>query len=329
MFVANEAIAATVSAAEAFDVSVVVPLHNKARFIIRTLDTVLDQSLPPREVIIVDDGSTDGGAETVAARFGSAIKLVRQANTGPGPARNRGMAEARGAWIALIDGDDRWRPDHLATLAGVARAFPTADVLATGYRRVAADRAEHNATPSFRAAAAEVRLLDLFATPTAQSPLCSSAIALRRGIEAGGNGFGAFWPGEDFEYWARLALDHDIAFTTHVTTTYLQETDGLMEQHERAGGGGGELQGIFATLDAALVNPAYAARHPAICAYRIALLRQNMRQALFRCAPRDARRFAAELRARGATPDVLANFLSRCPTAMLRAGKRIRAVIAR
>lgn len=276
-----------------FDVSVVIPLHNKARFIAATMATVLEQSLKPCAIIVVDDGSTDCGVEFVeevaSCNPGAGIRLVRQPNAGPGPARNRGIAEARSEWVALLDGDDLWRPDHLKTLAEVAHKCPQADVLATGFR--VAETAEEAVLSS--RTCLTVHLLDLFATPPDQSPLWTSCVAIRRNVVKQSGGFGAFWPGEDFELWARLALQHDIACTDHVTATYVQNTGGLMEKHIQAGGGGAKLQPIFVTLDAALADARYVARRPAVLSYRGALLKQVVRQALFRGEPKDARNIIA------------------------------------
>ena len=102
-----------------FPVSVVIPLFNKAPYIRATLRSVLAQTLPPDEILIVDDGSTDGSVAAIADLIGGKVRLVTQPNAGPGPARNRGAAEARGEWVALTDGDDLWAPEHLHTLASV------------------------------------------------------------------------------------------------------------------------------------------------------------------------------------------------------------------
>ncbi len=96
-------------------VSVVIPLFNKADFIGRALSSTLNQSHPPLEVIVVDDGSTDAGPEIVRGFKLDSVRLLKQPNSGPGPARNRGMREARGKYIAFLDADDEWSPDLLKT----------------------------------------------------------------------------------------------------------------------------------------------------------------------------------------------------------------------
>jgi glycosyltransferase involved in cell wall biosynthesis len=93
-------------------VSVVIPAYNAAKFIRRTIDSVLAQSFTNYELIVVDDGSTDETGRVVQS-YGSKVRYVRQANAGDGPARSAGIAAARGAWIAFLDHDDEWLPDKL------------------------------------------------------------------------------------------------------------------------------------------------------------------------------------------------------------------------
>ena len=88
------------------DISVVIPLYNKEKEIACTLRSVLAQTSQPLEIIVVDDGSTDGGAEVVRAIGSPLVRLVRQSNAGVCAARNRGIAESTGEYIALLDADD-------------------------------------------------------------------------------------------------------------------------------------------------------------------------------------------------------------------------------
>jgi glycosyltransferase involved in cell wall biosynthesis len=94
-------------------VSVVIPLYNKGKYIERTLSSVLAQTHPPLEIIVVDDGSTDDGTQKVLKINNPKINLLRQENKGPGAARNAGLAIARGKYISFLDADDEWLPSFL------------------------------------------------------------------------------------------------------------------------------------------------------------------------------------------------------------------------
>lgn len=93
-------------------VSVVIPCYNAAPFLRETLDSVLKQTCPALEVIVVDDGSTDDSG-AIACLYGPPVRVIRQENQGESVARNRGMDEAQGEWVALLDADDRWLPHKL------------------------------------------------------------------------------------------------------------------------------------------------------------------------------------------------------------------------
>ena len=95
-----------------FDVAVVIPVRDGGAHLGAALSSALDQDLPPLEILVVDDGSTDGSAGVARAR-GPRVRVVSQPPLGPGAARNRGVAEAAAPWIAFLDADDRWLPSKL------------------------------------------------------------------------------------------------------------------------------------------------------------------------------------------------------------------------
>ena len=97
-------------------VSVVIPLYNKQRTIARAVASLRIQSLQAFEVVIVDDGSTDTSWEQLelcGATTDPRFRCVRQANAGPGAARNAGARLAHGKYLAFLDADDEWLPEHL------------------------------------------------------------------------------------------------------------------------------------------------------------------------------------------------------------------------
>jgi glycosyltransferase involved in cell wall biosynthesis len=103
-------------------VSVVIPCYNYARFLGEAIESVLAQTYPHFEIVVVDDGSTDGSFET-AARF-SKVRLIRQENQGLSAARNTGLRESRGSFLVFLDADDRLLPDALETGVHFLRARP-------------------------------------------------------------------------------------------------------------------------------------------------------------------------------------------------------------
>jgi glycosyltransferase involved in cell wall biosynthesis len=113
--------------------SVVIPLYNKGHTIIDTLQSVLAQDFRDFEVVIVDDGSTDDGAEKVGRCFDDRrIRLIHQENSGEGAARNHGIDVARYDWIAFLDADDIWLPGYLSEIYGAIHEFPEAGMFCAG-----------------------------------------------------------------------------------------------------------------------------------------------------------------------------------------------------
>lgn len=113
------------------DVTVVVPLYNGAQWIEATLDSIARQTHAPTQVIVVDDGSSDGGAELVR-RHPVGATLLAQPNSGVAVARNRGLAHATGDWIVFLDQDDLWHPDHLRRALDWLAAHPGEQILVVG-----------------------------------------------------------------------------------------------------------------------------------------------------------------------------------------------------
>jgi GT2 family glycosyltransferase len=120
------------STAAAPRVSVVIPSWNGRRWIGATIDSVLRQTLPAHEVIVVDDGSIDGTAEYLQGAYPS-VQVVRQANAGVSAARNRGVACATGEWVAFLDADDIWLPDKLQQQWALLLQQPEAELVCSGW----------------------------------------------------------------------------------------------------------------------------------------------------------------------------------------------------
>lgn len=104
-------------------VSVVIPTYNRAHFIGEALASVMAQTRPVHEIIVVDDGSTDG-TRAVVENFPGPVRYVPQPNSGPSVARNRGVKEAKGDLVAFLDSDDLWVPEKIAIQVGFMEANP-------------------------------------------------------------------------------------------------------------------------------------------------------------------------------------------------------------
>lgn len=187
--------------------SVVIPLYNKVAYVQSAVRSVLAQSLPPLEVIVVDDGSTDGSAEAVLAIADPRVRLVRQPNGGVSRARNHGISLARGDWVALLDADDWYHPEMLAALAHAHATCPDAAMLTAGFRTIGhqfgADPDSWPVTESFY----EVELIeDLRLRWMKTAPFCSSSVALRADLLQSMQpcfAEGESW-GEDLDLWFRV-----------------------------------------------------------------------------------------------------------------------------
>lgn len=106
-------------------ISVVIPLYNKAHTIVSTLESVTNQTYSDFEVIIVNDGSTDNSVEVIQRHFSDTrFKIINQENGGVSVARNRGVDEATGEYVAFLDGDDAWHPEYLAIMTKLIQKYP-------------------------------------------------------------------------------------------------------------------------------------------------------------------------------------------------------------
>jgi glycosyltransferase involved in cell wall biosynthesis len=122
-------------------VSAIIPVFNRRGLLPRAINSALAQTVPVDEIIVVDDGSTDGSAE-VAARYGNRVRVVQQANSGVAGARHRGIQEACGEWIAFLDSDDEWLPDRNAELLKAAQQVPADVAWIFGALRIVTDSGE-------------------------------------------------------------------------------------------------------------------------------------------------------------------------------------------
>jgi glycosyltransferase involved in cell wall biosynthesis len=129
------------------DVSVVIPTYNRRSVVGQAVASALAQTRPPREVIVVDDGSVDGTLDELDRRFGHVanpeVRLIPRPHVNQAAARNTGLAAARGELVAFLDSDDIWYPDYLATQVAVLAGRPDADMVICNGRRQEQDGSWH------------------------------------------------------------------------------------------------------------------------------------------------------------------------------------------
>ena len=123
--------------------SVVIPLYNKALFVAKGIRSVLEQSHQNFELIVIDDGSTDGSADVVREFRDDRIRLVSQTNQGVSAARNRGIHEAKYDLIAFLDADDWWSVDYLLEMSRLVEAHPDLSLFCAPYAHVVGGRVKH------------------------------------------------------------------------------------------------------------------------------------------------------------------------------------------
>lgn len=118
-------------------ITVAIPLYNKEKHIQRALDSVLSQSFEDFEIVVVDDASKDNGGNLVRAYTDPRIRLFKRSEPGPGgyAARNLAIDSANGQWIAFLDADDEWEPDHLARFITALAQYPSMRLYASAYRK--------------------------------------------------------------------------------------------------------------------------------------------------------------------------------------------------
>lgn len=205
--------------------SVIIPLYNKAPYIEKALRSVLAQSFKDYEIVVVDDGSTDGSgeiAETVLSQSSSKYNIIYQPNAGVSTARNNGVSASHGDYICFLDADDWWAPIFLERMEWLIKEYPEAGIYGTNYYYVKNGRQRVCVTT------AETGYIDyckVYAEKL-QMPLTSISTALTRRVF---DEFGGFRPvlklGEDFDLWIRIALKYKVAFLNEPLAFYFQNSD--------------------------------------------------------------------------------------------------------
>jgi len=204
---------------------VVIPLYNKAPYIKRAINSVLNQTIQDFEIIVVNDGSTDNGQEVVEGIQDPRIRLINQPNQGVSVARNRGIEEAHYPFIAFLDADDEWKPEFLAHIQRLYNNFSDCGAYATSYEII--DPKNKVSYPDLNNIPPEpwIGIIpNLFQLMQHNSPFCTSSIAIPRDVLLLLNGFPeGIQQGEDRILWTRLGIKYPVAFSPSPQAIYHRE----------------------------------------------------------------------------------------------------------
>lgn len=204
---------------------VVVPVFNSEATLERALRSVLAQTYTSFDLYVVIDGATDRSMEFArcALRGHSRARIVEQANSGVAAARNRGAAEGSNQYIAFLDADDEWLPNHLATLASLIRSTRSEGLFATAYRHDRPGKEPLNVV--CRGPRVQHEFPYFSASLSNAPPICIIGVAISRScFEAvGGLSVPPDNPhqcGEDLEFLMRVACNYPVAYVAEVTSVY-------------------------------------------------------------------------------------------------------------
>jgi len=198
--------------------SIVVPLYNKASEIARCLRSALSQTATNFELIVIDDGSTDGGDSVVQSFQDLRLRFLQQENRGLAQTRNKGIQAARSSIIVFLDADDEWLPNHLDEIARLVRLHPEAGVFATGFwlDRGRGWRRSVCLAQSFMKPDTAL-IADYFSIPDGK--ILPSASAVRKEALLTTGGYRAIF-GEDVDLLLRMAAMFPIAYTSKPTAVW-------------------------------------------------------------------------------------------------------------
>lgn len=203
-------------------ISVIIPLYNKRESIARTIASVVAQSLVPHEIIVMNDGSTDGSEEIVRelAASNPKIKLLHQPNAGVSVARNRAIEAAEGEYVALLDGDDVWQEGYIAEICRLIEHYPDCGAYATGFYIVDGEQRVKGDTPQMEGP------IDFFAEAQRHYVLIPSATTLNRNLTLQLGGFPeGMRMGEDQYLWTLIARTAKVCISPEPLIEYSRSAE--------------------------------------------------------------------------------------------------------
>jgi glycosyltransferase involved in cell wall biosynthesis len=204
----------------ALRVSAVIPTYNSAKYIRDAVESVLAQTYPVYEVLVVDDGSTDG-TEELFKGYGNRIRYIRQANAGPPVARNTGLAQAAGDWIALLDSDDLWTPQKIERQVAYLESHPACGLVYTDMKTFDDSGIIEESVKISR----NLRLPsgNIFPQMFAETLFQTSAVLIRKSCIDRVGGFDTeLRMGDDYELFLRISRHYELGYVDEPLVLYRQ-----------------------------------------------------------------------------------------------------------
>jgi cellulose synthase/poly-beta-1,6-N-acetylglucosamine synthase-like glycosyltransferase len=207
-------------------VSVIIPAYRAAGVIGRAVDSLLAQTRPPDEILIIDDGSPDDVAAALEP-YGQRVRLLRQPNGGASSARNRGLDEATGEWIAFLDADDYWEPCKLERQLSLLQAHPEVGLVAGRFFAQTPGQAKRDALPHWR------HLFERVLTPRGPDALevarrvWTSIVLFRRSLLGNHRFDTTLRTAEDVDLWVRLVRTTSVYMIWEPLATCVEEAGSL------------------------------------------------------------------------------------------------------
>ena len=216
---------------DSFEVGVVIPVYNGEKYIADAVRSALRQTVPPKEVIVVDDGSTDSTRE-VLSTFGQQIAVIRQRNKGCAAARNAGIGKTRTEWIGFLDADDMWKPNKLERMS---QAIPGQHEVGLLFSAVE-HWWEHARRRQIRRRDRDSQCRRLYQELAGTNAVLgggSGAVVRRSCLLDAGLFDETLRSAEDWDMWIRIARSWRAIYVDDVLTTYREHASGLSKNAGR------------------------------------------------------------------------------------------------
>jgi glycosyltransferase involved in cell wall biosynthesis len=211
--------------------SIIIPLYNKSEYICRAIDSVLAQKFQEFEIIVINDGSTDGGDLTVRKKYESHVIVVDQANQGVSAARNTGIKIAKYPYIAFLDGDDLWDPNYLLMVNKVIKSSNNPGIIGIDYIRFKSyndidGRLNQNELTESEIEFKNYSIKEFFDQAILNTLIFTSAVIIKKDFFDKNQGFDSLIKfGEDLDVWYRAILSYGFLTFIPIKLVYYSRED--------------------------------------------------------------------------------------------------------